>query len=200
MDGSQYVPAQIERLIKLHGDRAGQASDSICSGLVWIQNTKMILVKDSGTSKVHCPGSWRQLSRLVNLAEQLRRPVLLWNVCLGAAKENAGSIALEVADVIQNGRRNLLRFPAPIISIFDDTPCAQLLECELVIADGAVLVDEADKVNQYLSISHRIRSAGCYAEIEAAILGLLTEISAIPVAQMVSERINRLRRIAEHRN
>ena len=200
MENSQYLQSTIDRFIELYGDRTGEVGDSIRSGFVWIQNTKMILLADSGTSKTHYPGSWRRLSRLVDLAEQLRRPVLLWNFSLEAAKESQGTLALDVGHVIQNGKQNLLKFPAPIISVFDDTPSGELLEYELAMADGAVVVAPADEVYQYLAISPRIRSACCHSEIVTGILGLLTEISAMPVAELVAGRTNRLRKIAEQQD
>jgi len=190
----------MDRFIELHGDRRGEVGDSICSGLVWIQNSRMILLADSGTSKIHYPASWRRLSRVVGLAQQLQRPVLLWNLSFQAAAKSQGTPALDIGHIIQDSKQRLLKFSAPIISVFDDTLYGELLEHELAMADGAVLVGEGDAVSRYLSVSPRIRGVRCHLEIAAGILALLAEVSVMPVAELVAERINRLHKIVEQGN
>ena len=64
----------IHRFIELYGDRIEGIADEIYAGLAWIDETKFVLIGGDEDAALK-PPTWRRVSRLFDLAQQLRRPV-----------------------------------------------------------------------------------------------------------------------------
>ena len=78
MIDSKRFQDTIHRFIELYGDRIEGIADEIYAGLAWIEETKFVLIGGDEDAALK-PPTWRRVSRLFNLAQQLRRPVLLWD-------------------------------------------------------------------------------------------------------------------------
>ena len=78
MIDSQQFQDTVHRFIELYGDRTEAMGDEIYAGLAWIDQTKFVLIGGDEDAAFK-PATWRRVSRLFELAQELRRPVLLWD-------------------------------------------------------------------------------------------------------------------------
>jgi len=195
MAHSELFQQTIDRFIELYGDRTGGHGDAIRGGLAWIQDTKVILLAEG--SKLQHPSSWRRLSRLLSLAQQLRRPVLLWHQPFQIATTASQRNSLVINNTIQNSKLQLLQLPLPIVSVFDE-PSWVPLEYELAMVDGAVLVQSQPQANSMSdNLPFILKISNCPSTLKSKILELLNQISAIPVETLVHHRMNRVRKIVD---
>lgn len=195
MTNSELFLQTIDRFIELYGDRTGGRGNAIRGGLAWIQDAKVILL--AGGSKLQHPSSWRRLSRLLSLAQQLRRPVLLWHLPFQIATTASQGSSLVISNTIQNSKLQLLQLPLPIVSVFDESSQVPL-ESELAMVDGAVLVQSQPKANSMGdNLPSILKISSCPSTLKSKILELLNQISAIPVETLVYHRMDRVRKIAD---
>ena len=78
MIDSQQFQDTVHRFIELYGDRTEAMGDEIYAGLAWIDQTKFVLIGGDEDAAFK-PATWRRVSRFFDLAQELRRPVLLWD-------------------------------------------------------------------------------------------------------------------------
>lgn len=198
-EGFQHT---IHRFIELYGDRTEGIGDEVYAGLAWIAETKCVLIA-GGEAAILQPPSWRRASRLLNLAEQFRRPVLLWDVSFQAGPTGSASTLLN-RRTTQNSQLQLLNLPVPIIRVFDRL-VETALEPDLAVADATVLLKQKDTDLQPLSIPSggenlptlvKVTDSPC--RIGSDILALLGHLTTIPVETLVHQRLDGLRWIVEH--
>jgi hypothetical protein len=190
----------IDSFIELHGDRTEGIGDEIRAGFAWIGDTKFVLIagNEGGVQK---PSSWRRLSRLLSLAKQFRRPVLLWDVSAQVASTDFNPTLLN-RSTSQNSQLQWLQLPLPIISVWDRLVTGSL-ESTFAGVDAAVLLKNEGIVDgQHLPISSmgnklsvQVRVIGNSSDIKSDILELLDQISTTPLETLVQHRINRVRSI-----
>ena len=180
----------IDRFIELYGDRTEAIADEIHAGLAWIGDAKFVLI-GGGEAVVFQPSSWRRISRLIDLAEKLRRPVLLWDVLLQGAVTGPAMTLLHKRSA-HNSRLHLLKLSVPIIGVFDTLP----LERDLAVVDAAVLVERQAVDPQppaAEAVSTRIRVARDPDGLKSDIVELLSDLSTVPVETLVDQRLAYLR-------
>ncbi len=185
----------MDRFIELYGDRTGEIGDAIRGGLAWIEDTKVVLLGGNREAVYHL-SDWRRFSRLVGLAQQLRRPVLLWNLSFRTETIAQQDSSLVVHHAFQNSQLQLLKLSYPIIGVFDNYQYRVSLESELATFDGAVLVESDNSpLSNERSFSSRIKIASCQEDAKVKIAHLLNQVSVIPAGVLVSDRIDRIQRI-----
>ncbi len=182
----------IHRFIELYGDRTEGIGDEIHGGLAWVDDAKFILI-GGGEPVLFQPPSWRRISRLFSLAEQLRRPILLWDLLFQA--DIAGpSTTLLHRSAAQNSRLQLMKLPVPVIGVFDTLP----LPSDFALVDAAILLGQAEEDPQSTpsddeTASILVRSTTDPSDLKPAILELRNELSALPPEKLVDQRMDTVR-------
>ncbi|MDE0299831.1 MAG: hypothetical protein OXN17_14450 [Candidatus Poribacteria bacterium] len=189
-----HLDTTLKRFVELSGDRTGDLGESIKTGFGWVDRHKLVLIADSGAARNHGPGSWRRASRVIGVARHLGKPLLLWNLSFHHSTVDMKDVGAQ--DAIQKSERDLIEFPAPILSVIEGTTLGAFSAVELAVPDGTVFVDGAEALCEYLSVSPRTTHAGDSAEIAAGISELLTEIVSISVRELIAQRTARLASIA----
>lgn len=180
----------LDRFIEISGDRTGELGESINTGLVWIGGNKVVCIADSRETQHRTPASWRRASRIVGVARQLRKPLLLWNLSFHNGTGQTPDLAAEQA--ARDGQQDIIQFPFGIISVIEDTQKNAFSTVELALPDGIVFVDGAETLCGHLTISPRTVGASSPEDVASGISGLLVQIASIPANELVSQRRTRL--------
>ena len=191
IDSKQFQDT-IHRFIELYGDRTEAIGDEIHAGLAWIEKTRFVLIA-GGEAATLQPPSWRRVSRLFDLAEQFRRPVLLWDVPFQADIPGPTTTLLDKS-AAQNSQLHLLKLPVPIIGIFDHLS----LEPNFTPVDAAVLLQQEAEGPQSQPLetetsSTFIKVTNNPSHLKSDILELLSPLSALPVEKLVDQRLDSIR-------
>ena len=189
IDSDQFQNT-IHRFIELYGDRTEAIGDEIHAGLAWIDDTKFVLV-GAGETVVFQPPSWRRISRLFELAQQLGRPLLLWDILLQADVTGPTTTLLHKR-AAQNSRLHLLKLRVPIIGVFDRLA----LQPDLADVDAAVLLDphgDAALPSVPETSSTRIKVADSPVRLKSEIRELLDDLSTVPPETLIDQRMAGLR-------
>ena len=189
----------IHRFIELYGDRTEGTGDDIHAGLAWIDETKFVLIGGADTTTLQ-PPSWRRISRLFNLADQLQRPVLLWDVPFQAELTDPTDTLLH-RSAAQNSQLHLLKLAVPVIGVFDRFP----LQLDFAALDAAILLQQGDAASQPQpsdgeTSSTLIKVTDNPSHLKSDILELLNHLAALPVDRLVGQRLEGLRRTVEDTN
>ena len=192
MIDSKLFQNTIHRFIELYGDRTEGTGDEIHAGLAWIDETKFVLIGGAETTTLQ-PPSWRRISRLFNLAEQLQRPVLLWDVPFQADLTHPTDTLLH-RSAAQNSQLHLLKLLVPIIGVFDEVP----RQLDFTAIDAAILLQGGDAGSQPQSAegetsSTLIKVTDNPSHLKSDILELLSHLSTLPIEGLVDQRLNSLR-------
>ena len=192
MIDSKQFQNTIRRFIELYGDRTEGVGDDIHAGLAWIDETKFVLIGGADTTTLH-PPSWRRVSRLFHLAQQLSRPLLLWDVPFQIGMTSPTTLLLH-RSAAQNSQLHLLKLPVPIIGVFDRLP----LQPNFAGVDAAVLLQQGaadpqpkpseDEISPIL-----VKVAADPSHFKSDILELLSHLSALPVDRLVNQRLEGIR-------
>ena len=192
MNQSKQFQDTIHRFIELYGDRTEGIGDEIHAGLAWIDETKFVLIAGADTTTLP-PPSWRRASRLFNLAQQLGRPLLLWDAPFQTDPTNPATTLLHMS-AAQNSLLHLLKLPVPIIGVFDKLP----LQPDFAAIDAAVLLQQEETVSQPKPSADEsspilIRVADDSSHLKSDIIELLRHLSALPIERLVHQRLEALR-------
>ena len=191
IDSTQFQHT-IHRFIELYGDRTEGIGDEIHGGLAWVDDTKFILI-GGGEPVVFQPPSWRRISRLFGLAEQLRRPILLWDILFQADLAGPDTTLLH-RSAAQNSRLQLMKLPVPIIGVFDRfSP-----QSDFASIDAAVLLRQEGTDAQPIAStadtsSILVKVTADPSHLKSDILDLLGELSALPPEKLVDQRMDTIR-------
>lgn len=180
---SKQFQNTIHRFIELYGDRTEGIGDDIHAGFAWIDETKFVLIAGAETSTLQ-PPSWRRISRMFDLAQQLSKPLLLWDLPFQA--DLTGSNTLLHRSAAQNSQLQLLKLPVPIIGVFD----AVALEPDFAPIDAAVLLQQGETDPQGEASSTLVKVADDPSDPKSDILELLSRLSTLPVERLVDQRLN----------
>ena len=192
MIDSTHFQNTIHRFIELYGDRTEGIGDEIHGGLAWIDDAKFILI-GGGKAVVAQPPSWRRISRLLSLAEQLQRPILLWDLLFQADIAGPGATLLH-RSAAQNSRLQLMKLPVPVIAVFDRLP----LQSDVVSVDAAILLQQEEAAPQPTA-SHAETAPMLVpvvtdpAHVKSHILERLAELAALPPVKLVDQRMDTIR-------
>ncbi len=180
----------LDRFIEISGDRTGELGESINTGLVWIGGNKVVCIADSRATEHRTPASWRRASRIIGVARQLRKPLLLWNLSFHNGTGQTPNLAAEQA--ARDGQQDIIQFPFGIISVIEDAQKNAFSTVELALPDGIVFVDGAETLCGHLTISPRTVGASSAEDVASGISELLVQIALIPADELVSQRRTRL--------
>ena len=212
---SESLDRTITNFIELYGDRTGQKGAGVHGGLAWIRDEELTTTTVGGAS---CPalvkfvllaargedspdaGDWRRMSRMVALAQHLRRPVLLWDLPLQVVATGAQAELLVINEAIQNCKLALLKLRAPVISIFEER-FPVLLESEIAMVDGAVVVSEhselcASRRDHLPTITTVGDGKHC---LKREILTLFERASSVCAEDLERRRVDQIREITMQR-
>ncbi len=192
---AKYPQPPFTQAIKLYGDRAGSKGTFKFAGLVWIRDTRVILIQSDAQS-LNGAAEWRCFLRLTTLAHRLKKPIVLWNLPVVHIATVQRRTSLDCAQAIQNAELKLLKLPHPIITIFDEAYDSTYAYPELIWSDGVVLVTPPDT---QLSEHEKVKIARHPMDIESAILELLCQVESIPASELVKDRQESLRFAAKSR-
>jgi hypothetical protein len=193
MIDSKRFQDTIHRFIELYGDRIEGIADEIYAGLAWIDETKFVLIGGDEDAALK-PPTWRRVSRLFNLAQQLRRPVLLWDTPFQADMA-APTFSLHARNTAQNTQRHLLKLTVPVIGVFDKLS----LTSDVSPIDAALLLPQvgikagplADETFPTL-----IKVSEDTSQLKSDILELLSHLSSLPAETLVQQRLEGIRQSA----
>ena len=191
MSHLEYI---VDRLTELSGDRISEIGESMRTGLGWVGTYKIVLLADNEKCQFHSAAGWRRASRIVGLARQLAKPLLLWNLSFHNDAGRTSNLGTEQA--ARDGQQHIIEFPSAIVSVIEGAQKNDLSQVELALPDGIVFVDGAETLWAHLTISPRTIVASSAEGIASGISGLLAEIASIPANELVSQRRTRLASIA----
>lgn len=184
----------LDRYIEISGDRTGELGESISTGLGLIGSNKLVLIADSGSAQSHNAGSWRRASRIVGLARQLRKPLLLWNLSFHTTARKPSNLDTEGA--AKDSQQDIIQFPAPVISVMENAQRTPFSAVELALPDGIIFANGAEALCRHLTISPRTIEVSGAEAIPSGISALLAEVAVIPSNDLVTQRSLRLASIA----
>ena len=180
---SKQFQNTIHRFIELYGDRTEGIGDDIHAGLAWVDETKFVLIAGADTPTLQ-PPSWRRISRMFDLAQQLNKPLLLWD--LPFQIDLTASNTLLHRSAAQNSQLQLLKLPVPVIGVFD----TMALEPDFVPIDATVLLQQRGTDLQQETSPTLVKVADDPSGLKSDILELLSRLSTLPVEQLVEQRLN----------
>ncbi|RKU11679.1 hypothetical protein C6501_12425 [Candidatus Poribacteria bacterium] len=188
-----------EKTIQLYGDRAGGQGNFEFAGFAQLKEAKIVLLKGN-TESLKQPADWRRFLRLINLAQRLQKPLLLWNLPLVHIATIQHPTSLALGNAIQNTKLQLLKLPQPIITFFDGNYEWNELIRELGWADGSIIVKPEDgsiivkPEKEKLSALSKLKRQNLKIVREQddgpqQILDLLQEVSKISREELVVTRL-----------
>ncbi len=185
-----YNHNHFTKTIQLYGDRAGGQGNFEFAGLAELQNQKILLVHGNSQSlkETH---DWRRLYRLINLAQRLNLPATFWNLPIRQSAIKLYNTSLALSTAIGNIQTEILRFPHPIITVFDESYDWKDIAEEFESVDGSIIVIpnnqkpiELSKLKQnHLKITHK------QDDLQMEILTLLHELSKISTEELINCRL-----------
>ncbi|RKU29663.1 hypothetical protein C6497_05855 [Candidatus Poribacteria bacterium] len=186
-----YNHNHFTKTIQLYGDRAGGEGNFEFAGLAELQNQKLLLVHGNIQS-LEQTHDWRRLYRLIKLAERLNLPATFWNLHILKSATRLYNTSLALGTAIRDIQTEILKFPYPIISVFDENYDWGDHLVEYIPLDGSVIVllneqipTEPSKLKQnHLKIIHK------QEDLQMEILKLLQDLSNIPKDELIIRRLD----------
>ena len=187
MIDSQQFQDTVHRFIELYGDRTEAMGDEIYAGLAWIDQTKFVLIGGDEDAAFK-PATWRRVLRFFDFAQELRRPVLLWDAPF-QADMTAPTSSLHHRSAAQNTQRHLLKLTVPVIGVFNKLR----LEPDCAPIDAAVLLQSEGQLSADETCPILVRVAEDASHLKSNILELVSRLSALPGETLVHQRLEVLR-------
>ena len=187
MSQLEYI---VDRLTELSGDRISEIGESMRTGLGWVGANTLVLLADNEKCQFHSAAGWRRASRIIGLARQLGKPLLLWNLSFHNDARRTPNLGTERA--ARDAQQHIVQFPSAIVSVIEGARKNDLSAVELALPDGIVFVDGAETLCDHFTISPRTIVASSAEGIASGISGLLAEIASIPANELASQRRTRL--------
>ena len=186
-----YNHNQFTKTIQLYGDRAGGEGNFEFAGLAELQNQKLLLVHGNVQSleETH---DWRRLYRLIKLAKRLNLPATFWNLPIYKSATKLYNTSLALGTAISDIQTEILRFPHPIISVFDGSydwrdglEDYKPLDGSVIVLQDKQIHPEPSKFKQnHLKIIHK------QEDLQMEIRKLLQELSMISTEELISHRLD----------
>jgi len=201
-----------DKFIELHGDRATGDDVSVCVGLAWIEGQKLILISrrtPSEPGQTQTQSAQWKIIRLLNIASQLKKPVVLLIEEIDDAEETISHPNL--SNAIIHNIKTMSRLPVPIIAILSGKPTPvdrvilALVDCIMVPKDtlhfnlpiiaGLTETDNQSDSLQTSKLMHIVPIDG--TQVISALRRLLPikidELMSIPTATLIAQRLDRVR-------
>ena len=181
-----YQHPLFDKTIHLYGDRVGGQGNFEFAGFAELNQTKVVLLHGNPQSLVQ-PADWRRFQRLINLAERLKKPVVLWNIHIENAATTHHHTSLTLATVIQNTKIQLLKMQQPFVAVYDHLYAWDTEIGKSVWGDGFIIVKQHNEERQ-----RKQHSLEIYCEKDAVskqLVKLLQELSKKPIQELAIERI-----------
>jgi len=202
-----------DKFIELHGDRVTGDDVSVCVGLAWIEGKKLILISRRSLSE---PGQaqtqsaqWK-IIRLLNIASQLKKPVILLIEEIDNADAEQEISTLNLSNAIIQNIKTMSRLPVPIIGILSGKPTSvdriilALVDCimapkdtlnaNLPIIVGLTETDNQSDSLQISKLTHIVPIDG--TQVISALRQLLPikieQLMSIPTATLIAQRLDRV--------
>ncbi len=185
-----YKHPLFEKTIQLYGDRVGGQGNYEFAGLAELNKTKVILLHGN-TNSFEQPADWRRFQRLINLAQRLKKPVVLWNIHLENAATTQHHTSLALATAIQNTKIQLVKMQLPIMAVYDDAYGWNNESGKIGWVDGCIIAKQ-DKmgIQNHTNNKERTLKVVCQQnEISEQIKKLLNELSKKPSEELVMDRL-----------
>lgn len=185
-----YNHNHFTKTIQLYGDRAGGEGNFEFAGLAELQNQKILLVHGNIQSleETH---DWRRLNRLIKLAQRLNLPATFWNLPILQSAAKLYNTSLALGTVISDIQTELLRYPNPIISVFDEDYAWKNSLEEYELVDGLVIVVPNKQKPSELSMlkQNHLKIIHKQEDLQMEILTLLQELSKITIEELINCRL-----------
>ena len=189
-----YQHPPFEKTIQLYGDRAGGQGNFDFAGLAELQDIQVVLLKGNSDSLIQ-PTDWRRFLRLINLAQRLKKPIVLWNLSIVNDTSNKHHTSLALGTAIHNTKLHLLNIPHPIISIFDENYIGMsVIDKELGWMDGKIIVKPDENIFTELNElkQENLRIVDRSSEISNQIVDLIRLLSNINQDILIGNRLESL--------
>ena len=190
-----YQQPPFEKTIQLYGDRTGGQGNFEFAGLAELQKVKLLLVRGNEKS-LQQPTDWRRFLRLINLAQRLNKPIVLWNLPIAHIATTQHHASLTLATTIQNVKIQLLKLPLPIIAVFDNVSEVNTAAQEIGCTDGTVILASEPKELTTLSKSqqNKLKIVSEQRDIPTQIIELLQEMSTKSIEDLITKRLETYRK------
>ena len=186
-----YQHPLFDKTIQLYGDRVGGQGNFEFAGLAELKQTKVILLHGNPQSLVQ-PADWRRLQRLINLAERLKKPVVLWNIHIENAATTQHHTSLTLATVIQNTKIQLLKMQQPIVTVYDHLYEWNTEVGKSVWGDGLIIAKQHKGKQHYeerQSKQHTLEIVCEKDAISKQLVKLLDKLSRKPIEELTIEEL-----------
>jgi acetyl-CoA carboxylase alpha subunit len=163
-----------DKFIELHGDRTQGDDKSVCGGLAWIEGKKLILIShraltDYSSESIEKQTGLRKITRLLNIAKQLKHPVLIMESEMQRAAQPEGILTFNLIDAIIQNVRIMSYLPVPIIELLSGNPtmidiiALALADCIIAPHSFEVLIREVLNLEPktedgFISVNHIVNS------------------------------------------
>ena len=198
----------------MHGDRTQGDDKSIRGGLVWIEGKKLILIShsiltsDSPETTIKQTGL-RKITRLLNIAKQLKRPVLLTKSEFQHTHQSKEVLAFDSIDGITQNLKIMSHLPVPIIAILSgtltiiDTFVLAMADCIIAHHDFEALVQEilvriktqSPQISELMD-TVLINDAKMIPALRQTLPAKIDELMSIPTDNLISRRIIRVQSLS----
>lgn len=202
-----------DKFIELHGDRTTGDDTTVCVGLAWLEGKKLILISrrtPSDTGQIQTQsGPWK-IIRLLNIASQLKKPVILLIEEMDNAEAEEKISNLNLSNAIIQNVKTMSKLPVPIIGILCGKPTSvdriilaladciivpkDILNANLPIITGLIETDgqsnslQTSKLRRIVSID----GAQVISALRQMLPGKIDELISISPANLIAQRIDRL--------
>ncbi len=189
-----YQLPPFEKTIQLYGDRAGGQGDFVFAGLAELHDDKFVLIKGHSNS-LEQPDDWRRFLRLINLAQRLKKPLLLWNLSLSSVATNQHHTSLALGTAIQDTKMQLLRIPEPVIKVFDENCKLMSVMQEIGWGDATIVVSPDEEA--FEEVTDYIRIVDESTEVPEQISDLLQRLSKLDPDKLFANRMASIQNLTE---
>jgi hypothetical protein len=192
---SEIIEDATDRFIELYGDRKEGPGKSIRCGMAWIADAKVILV---ATRDQHKPeaADLRRVSRLIDLAEHLKRPILASLQLLSDVENGFCLQDIRNRKEFDTTFSKLISHPFPIVTVTDYS-LLQTLDMSLRISDSLLVRGNGSAANFDQNCVEKgqqiIRNVDDDLGLKSSISAMFFHLLTVQKDDLVKRRKDRLR-------
>ena len=135
---SEIIEDATDRFIELYGDRKEGPGKSIRCGMAWIADAKVVLMATCDQQHRPEAADLRRVSRLIDLAEHLKRPILASLQLLSDVENGFCLQDIRNRKEFDTTFLKLISHPFPIVTVTDHS-LLQTLDTSLRISDSLLV-------------------------------------------------------------
>ena len=203
-----------DKFIELHGDRTTGDDATVCAGLAWLEDKKFILISRGASSEAgqtQTQSAQWKIIRLLNIASQLKKPVILLIEEMDNADTEETISNLNLSNAIAQNVKVMSKLPVPTIGILSGKPTSvdriilALVDCIIIpketlnsnlpIIAGLIETDCQSNALQTSTPTHIVLIDGTQviAALRQILPGKIDELISIPPAILIEQRLDRMR-------